>query len=141
MGFVEGYDVDEVQYRLRFGVDEYTEKLLFEDVLKLLPKSWFKRMHDANVAAAHYALSKAAHAVCYASEGKPMLQHPGLDDMCQFTQPASHRAVALHIGIGTSTCCCGKREHRESICISCNRLGSFSSCARQWLLVIQHLAC
>jgi hypothetical protein len=92
-GLVEAYDVDEDRYRLRFGVDGYTEKLLFEDVLKLLPKSWFKRMHEANVAAAHYALSRSAHAVCYASEGKPTPSEPAPDDMCQFTQPASHRAI------------------------------------------------
>ena len=34
-GMVEGYDVAKDVYKLRYGIDGYTEKLAFEDVLKL----------------------------------------------------------------------------------------------------------
>jgi hypothetical protein len=66
---VESYYVDTDRYLLRCGVDGYTEKLLFDDVLKLLPKSWFRQVHEANVAAAHLAIAGAAHAVCFDSDG------------------------------------------------------------------------
>ena len=49
-GLVVSYDVGKDMYKLRYGVDGYTEKLAFEDVLKLLPKSWFRKrrmMHEA----------------------------------------------------------------------------------------------
>ena len=39
-------------------MDGYTEKLLFEDVLKLLPKLWFRRVHEAKVAAAYLELAE-----------------------------------------------------------------------------------
>jgi hypothetical protein len=42
-----------------YGVDRYTEKLLFEDVLKLLPKLWFRRVHETKVAAAYLELVEA----------------------------------------------------------------------------------
>ena len=48
---------------LMYGVDRYTEKLLFEDVLKLLPKLWFRvnfrRVHETKVAAAYLELVEA----------------------------------------------------------------------------------
>jgi hypothetical protein len=91
-GLVESYHVDSDSYKLRYGVDGYTEKLLFDDVLKLLPKSWFRRMHEANIAAAHMALAGAAHAVCFGSEGKP--ERPAPEDWCHFTQPTTHRGIA-----------------------------------------------
>ena len=83
--------MDTDRYKIRYGVDGYTEKLLFEDVLKLLPKSWYRKEHEANVAAAHMALAAAAHAVCFESTGKPIKPPP--EEWCKFTQPASHRAV------------------------------------------------
>ena len=69
-GIVISYDADTDLYKLRYGVDGYTEKLAFVDVLKLLPKSTFRQEEDANIEAAHYALAAAAFVVCYANEGK-----------------------------------------------------------------------
>jgi hypothetical protein len=95
-GIVISYDADSDLYKLRYGVDGYTEKLAFVDVLKLLPKSTFRKEEDANTEAAHYALAAAAFAVCYAQEGKPtkpihrqILPTP----QQKFSQPAQFKDV------------------------------------------------
>ena len=90
-GVVESYHVDKDVYKLRYGVDGYTEKLAFEDVLKLLPKSWYKKQHEANIASVRHSLACAAHAVCYEQQGKPIKPVP--HEYCKFSQPSDHRSI------------------------------------------------
>ena len=89
-GMVEGYDVAKDVYKLRYGIDGYTEKLAFEDVLKLLPKSWFRRQHEANVAEVQHQLARAAHARCFLADHKPKPAHRPPE----FSQPNDYRSIA-----------------------------------------------
>ena len=70
-GLVEDYDVKRDLYKLRYDVDGYREWLAFEDVLKLLPKSWFRKLHETNITSLHNELARCAHAKCVGAHHAP----------------------------------------------------------------------
>jgi hypothetical protein len=88
-GIVEDYDVKRDLYTLRYDVDGYREWLAFEDVLKILPKSWFKKLHEANMTSLVNELARCAHAKCFLAEDKPAHRL----DHSQFFQPDSNKEV------------------------------------------------
>jgi hypothetical protein len=89
-GIVEDYDVERDLYKLRYDVDGYREWLAFEDVLKILPKSWFKKLHEANMTSLVNELARCAHAKCFLAEDKPAHRL----DHSQFSQPTDFRSVS-----------------------------------------------
>ena len=68
----------------------YREWLAFEDVLKILPKSWFKKLHEANMTSLVNELARCAHAKCFLAEDKPAHRL----DHSQFSQPTDFRSVS-----------------------------------------------
>ena len=59
------YDIDKDLHKLKFAVDSYVHYITFEDVLTVLPNSWFGKQAAAHQARVVYSLARAAHAACY----------------------------------------------------------------------------
>jgi len=75
-------------YKLEFSVDSETHCMSFEDVLTVLPKSWFGRKARAHQARVVQSLVRAAHAACFLSIGrKPNKIAPLLNN---FTEPGDY---------------------------------------------------
>ena len=69
-GEMVSYDVDEDLYKLEFAVDNMT----FEDLLTVLPNSWFGKQVAAHQSRGVYSLARAAYAACYLGIGNEPIQ-------------------------------------------------------------------
>jgi len=84
---VVSYDVDKDLYKLEFAVDSYVHYMTFEDVLTVLPNSWFGKQAAAHQARVVYSLARAAHAACYLGiRNKPIQVNVLLSET--FTEPS-----------------------------------------------------
>jgi len=87
-GKVIEYDVVKNLYKLEFSVDGETRYMSLEDVLTVLPKSWFGRKARAHQVRVVQSLVRAAHAACFLSIGrKPNKIAPLLNN---FTEPGDY---------------------------------------------------
>jgi len=59
------YDMVTDLYKLEFVADGKVHFMTFEDVLSVLPKSWFGEQARAHQARVIHSLARAAHAACY----------------------------------------------------------------------------
>jgi len=83
------YDVDKDLYKLEFAVDSYVHYMTFEDVLTVLPNSWFGKQADAHQAHVVYSLARAAHAACHLGSGNKSIQVDALL-FKTFTEPSDY---------------------------------------------------
>ena len=67
-------DVLKGLYKLEFAVDGDVHFMTFEDVLSMLPKSWFGKQARAHQARVIHSLARAAHAACYLGIGNKPIQ-------------------------------------------------------------------
>jgi len=74
LGEVVSCDVDKDLYKLEFAVDRYVHYMTFEDVLTVLPNSWFGKQAADHQARVVYSLARAAHAACYLRIGNKPIQ-------------------------------------------------------------------
>ena len=89
-GEVIEYDVVKDLYKLEFAVDGEVHFMTFEDVLSVLPKSWFGKQARAHQARVIHSLARAAHAACYLGIGnKPIQVAPLLSE--KFTEPGDFK--------------------------------------------------
>jgi len=87
-GKVIEYDVIKDVYELKFSVDGETHYMLFEDVLTVLPKSWFGRKAHAHQVRVVQSFVRAAHAAYFLSIGrKPNTIAPLFNN---FTEPGDY---------------------------------------------------
>jgi len=89
-GQVVSYDVDKDLYRFEFAVDSYVHYMTFEDVLTVLPNSWFGKQAAAHLACFVYSLALAAHAACYLGVGNKPIQVDALLSETFFTEPSDY---------------------------------------------------
>ena len=68
------YDIVKDLYKLEFVADGEVHFMTFEDVLSVLPKSWFGEQARAHQARVIHSLARAAHAACYLSIGNKSIQ-------------------------------------------------------------------
>jgi len=68
------YDVVKDLYKLEFAVDGDVHFMTFEDVLSVLPKSWFGKQARAHQTRVIHSLARAAHAACYLGIGNKPIQ-------------------------------------------------------------------
>jgi len=73
-GEVIEYDVVKYLYKLEFAVDGDVHFMTFQDVLSVLPKSWFGKQARAHQACVIHSLARAAHAACYIGIGNKPIQ-------------------------------------------------------------------
>jgi hypothetical protein len=88
-GEVVSYDVDKDLYKIEFAVDSYVHYMTFEDVLTVLPNSWFGKQAAAHQARVVYSLARAAHAACYLGIGNKPIQVDALLSET-FTEPSDY---------------------------------------------------
>ena len=70
--------------------------MTFEDVLGVLPRSWFEKQARAHQAHVIHSLARAAHTSCYLGIGnKPIQVAPLLSE--KFTEPGDYRCAARHL--------------------------------------------
>ena len=93
------YDVDKDLYKLEFAVDSYVHYMTFEDVLTVLPNSWFGKQAASHRARVVYSLAPAAHAACYLGIGNKPIQVVTLLSET-FTEPSDYNN------------CCKAPEHK-----------------------------
>jgi len=84
-GEVVSYDFDKSLYKLKFVVDSYVHYVTFEDLLTVLPNSWFEKQAARVV----YFLARAAHAACYLRIGNQPIQVHALFSGT-FTEPSDY---------------------------------------------------
>ena len=90
LGTVQHYDSQRDQYHLTYA-DGWEEDIAFEDVLRLLPKSWLAKEDKANAAMALWALARAEScADAYAAHSTPKPLATAV-----ITEPKSH-IEAMH---------------------------------------------
>ena len=68
------YDIVKDLYKLEYVADREVHFMTFENVLSVLPKSWFGEQARAHQARVIHSLVRAAHAACYLSIGNKSIQ-------------------------------------------------------------------
>ena len=84
------YDIVKDLYKLEFVADSEVHLMTFEDVLSVLPESWFGEQASAHRARVIHSLARAAHAACYLGiSNKPIQIAPLLSE--KFTEPEDYK--------------------------------------------------
>ena len=73
---------------MEFLVDGETHYMSFEDVLMVLPKSWFGRKARSHQVRVMQSLERAAHAACFLSIGRKPIKIPPL--FSNYTEPGDY---------------------------------------------------
>jgi hypothetical protein len=68
------YEIVKDLYKLKFVADGEVHFMTFEDVLSVLPKSWFAEQARAHQGRVIHSLARAAHAACYLGIGDKTIQ-------------------------------------------------------------------
>jgi len=84
------YDVVRDFYKLEFVVDVEMHFMTFEDLLRVLPRSWFGKQVRAHQARVMHSLARAAHAAYYLNmDNKPIQVALLLSE--KFTEPSDYK--------------------------------------------------